>query len=70
MVAVVARPPIELTKKNFLTKKLLFYVAKPIQRNELSKVLYKLQQLKSFEEASGLFLSINWEKWSEKRDKL
>ena len=43
------------------------YVFKPIQCNDFSKVMYKIQQTKFFREASGLFFSINWEQWSEKR---
>ena len=56
---MVARPPFDLYKKNLLTKNLLlvlFYVFKPIKRDELSKVLYNLQLVKFFEEASELFV--------------
>ena len=42
-------------------KKLLIYAFKPIWHN----FLYKIQHINFFEEASGLFLSINWEKWPE-----
>ena len=65
MVAVVARPPFELNKINFLTDNLLFYVFKPIECSDMSEVLSKTQQIKFFEEVTGLFVSINWEKWSE-----
>ena len=51
---MVARPPFE------------FYVFEPMTRNDLSKVLCKIQQLNFFGEVTALFLSVNWEKWSEK----
>ena len=53
------QPPFAHNKENFLTEKLLFYVSKPIQRNGLSEVLYKIQQIECYEEASALFVSIN-----------
>ena len=49
------------------TKNELFYVFKPIWRDELSKVLYKIQRIKLLEEASELFVGQNWERWSAKR---
>ena len=54
-------------QKEFFDKKNLFYVFKPIWRKDLSEVLFKIQQIKTFEEASGLFWSINWEKGQKKR---
>ena len=61
MVAVVARPPFDLHKNNFLTKNWLFYIYKPHNAMNEAKFFTKL-----FEEASELFVSKNWEKWSEK----
>ena len=58
---MVARPPFELNKNSFLTKNLSFYDFKPIQHNGLSIVLYKIQQIKVFEGASGLFVSVSSE---------
>ena len=49
----------DLYKKNFLAENKLFYVFKPIERDELSEVLYKIQQVKFIDEASELFLRIN-----------
>ena len=45
--------------KNFVDKIWSFYVFKPIKGNELSEVLYKIQQEKLSEEASVLFASKN-----------
>ena len=59
MVAVVARPPFELAKKTFFTKKLLFYIFKPIEPSDLGNFLYRIQQIKFFEEVTGLFVSTN-----------
>ena len=58
---MVARPPFELNKNDFLTKDLSFYDFKPIQHNGLNIVLYKIHHIKSFEEASGLFVSVSSE---------
>ena len=65
MVTVAARPPFEQDKKNSFTKKLLFHAFKPIKRSDLSEVLYRIQQIKFFEEVTGIFVRINCEKWSE-----
>ena len=56
---MVARPPFDLQKRNFLTKNKLFYVFKPIKHDELSEVLYKIPQIKLLEEASELFVNKN-----------
>ena len=64
MLAVVERPPFELNKKIIWTNNLLICVFKPIQHNDLSDFLYKKQQIKLFAEATGLFVSITWEKCS------
>ena len=53
---MVARPPFALTKNNFLTEKLLCFVSIPTEYNDLSAVLYIIQQIKSFKEASGHFV--------------
>ena len=65
MVAVVARPPYELNNKMFFDK--MWYYMPSNQSNAviLAKFFYKIQQQKFFEEVTGLFVSINWEKWSE-----
>ena len=47
---MVARPPFE---------NLLFYAFKPIKHSGLSKVLYKIQQIKPIEEALGRVVNIN-----------
>ena len=41
---------------------LLFYVFKPIELSDLSEGLYKIQQIKFFEEGTVLFVSIKTEK--------
>ena len=59
MVAVVARPPFEHHKNNFITSKLLFFVFKPTAHDALTEDLSKIQLIKFYEEVTGLFLSIN-----------
>ena len=65
---MVARPPFELIRNNFLTIIWLFFAFKSIKQ-WFSEVLYMIQQIKVFEEDSRLFVSINWARWSEKRVK-
>ena len=59
MVAVVARLPFELVKKTFFTINLSFEVFKPIEPSDLGNFLYKIKQIKFFEEVTGLFESTN-----------
>ena len=42
--------PLNWTKTIFWQKRLLFYVFKPTERSDLNEVLYKIQQIKFFEE--------------------
>ena len=50
---------------NLCIEKINLFFFEPIYRNDLSKVVYKIQQIKLFEEVTGLYVSIIWEKWSE-----
>ena len=44
-------------QKEFCHKNLLLYVSKPIERSDLSEVLYKIQPMRFFEEVTELFVS-------------
>ena len=57
-VAVVARTPIELNKKNSL-KKNCYFMSKTNQHNNFTEVDYIIRRIKVFEEAFGLLVSIN-----------
>ena len=56
-------------QKQIFNKKLVIFCLQINKTQWFSGVLYMIQQMKVFEEASRLFVSINWARWSEKRVK-